>query len=413
MAMFLLVAEWDVKTRSTPSGPIRGVRIFYMFPTLKHFKRLGHAQRMIDALSPHGMFGFLGAVIDRTEWTIRFPGGSYIQILTAEVSNRGARADVAILDEADEIDIAVFEAEIQPWFTEPWSLKQVLITGTPKRGRFGLLWRAFHVWPNGDVDHDPVPGHYGFHATVYDASPEIMDHSEADRAKKTINPIRFSTEYLCNFDSAEGLVYPFFDASFHVRRPPAMGEFHEYIVGLDHGFNDPTAIAVIGVLGQGKDTVLHVVREEYMVGKSATEIAARAALIEQAFPGARWYADHAPTINKQIKDDAHVRIVEADKGPGSVESGVTQVADFLFVQGFLEDDGTTRKMAHLYVDPSCKYTIDEFGKYRRKRDPRNIDRVLDDIDSSKDDHFMDAIRMAIFSHFVGPEKRIERTMKLR
>lgn len=407
--MYLAVAKWDGTIRKTPAGPLRGVRIFYMFPTLKHFKRLGHAQRMLDALSPHGPFGILGARIDRTDWSITFPGGSTIQILTAEVSNRGARADIAVLDEADEIDIATYEAEVNPWFTEPWSLGQVLITGTPKRGRFGLLWRAFHVWPNGDAEHEPVAGHFGFHATVYDADGTTVSRAEADRARRTISPIRFDTEYMCNFDSSEGLVYPFFDPALHVRKPPALGEFHEYIVGLDHGFNDPTAIIVIGVLGSGKDTLLHVVREYYLHEKVASEIVNIAREVERDFPRAHWYADHDLAKNAQIKQDARVRIVEAEKGPGSVESGVAQVADFLFVQEC--EDG--RRLAHLYVDPSCKHTIDEFGKYRRKRDARDIDRVLDTIDSSKDDHCMDAIRYAVFSHFVGPQRRYERELKLR
>jgi hypothetical protein len=414
MLMYLLVIEWDGAYRPTSTGRMRGVRIFYMFPTLKHFKRLGHAQKMLDELGPKGEFGFLNAEIDRTEWTFRFPGGSYIQILSAEVSNRGARADAALLDEADEIPLEIFEAEIGPWFTEPWSLKQVLVTGTPKLGRFGLLWKAYSVWPRGDIDFQPLPHAYGFHATVYDANPRIVDHAEAERAKTSINPTRFATEYLCSFDSAEGLVYPFFELDFHVRTPPDISEFRQYIVGVDHGFNDPTVFLVIGLAGSGADTICHVVREYYLVGKSASELVTYAQEIEQDFPGARWYADHNPAVNKQLHDDAGVKIQSAEKGAGSVERGAAVVADAVFVREELDErSGLTRRWSQLYVTPGCKHTIDEFGKYRWQRDARNPDIIYNTIDTSKDDHCMDALRYALVSHFVGPEKAVERPLKLR
>jgi hypothetical protein len=407
--MYLDVAEWDDVERRTASAPMRGVRIFYMFPTLKHFKRLGHADKMLDELSGGGEFGFLGAKVDRTDWIFTFPGGSYIRVLTAESSNRGARADCAVLDEADEIDIAKFESEIGPWFTEPWSFKKVLITGTPKRGRFGLLWKAFSVWPNGDIEHAPLEHAHGFHATVYDADGSIVDHAEANRARQTISPVRFATEYLCNFDSAEGLVYPFFDGAFHVRPPPSFSHFHSYIVGVDYGFNDPTVMLVIGVAGSGNDTICHVLREVYVTGKAASELVPYAKQIQADFPKARWYADHDPAISKTLHVDAGVNIVNAEKGAGSVERGAAVVADALFVR----EDKDGRQWSQLYIDPSCRHTIDEFGKYKRRRDSKNIDRVLDEIDTSADDHCMDALRYALVSYFIGPEKRIERQQKLR
>ena len=401
--MFTLVAACDGVVRQTPKGPLRGVRVNLLFPTLKHFTRLGHAQNLLDELAPDGAWGSLRAEIRQTDWKVTFPGGSYIQVLTAESSNRGARCDLAVTDEADEVPRSYYESVIGPWFTEPFSYNMQIISGTPLRGRYGLLWHAFHVWPHGDAHHAPDPTSYSYHATAYDASKLIISHAEVERARRTITPTRFETEYMCNFDSGEGLVYPFFDVKFHVRTPPDRSQFHTYIVGVDYGFEDPSVFVVIGIAGSGLDTICHVVDEFYMLGKSDSQLAAKAQQVDKLYPGAYWYADHRPQTTQQLKDEAGIRIVAADKGPDSVESGVAYVADALFIR---EHDGA--RWAQLYVDPKCIHTIDEFGLYRRKRDSRNADRILDVIDSSKNDHCLDGIRMALFSHFVGPLKRLER-----
>ena len=98
-----------------------------------------------------------------------------------------------------------------------------------------------------------------------------------------------------------------------------------------------------------------------------------------------------------------MRLYEADKsGKGNVETGVAFVADALFVRS--DEEG--RRWSQLYIDPSCKHTIEEFGLYRRKRDPRDHERVIDEIDSSKNDHAMDSLRYAMYSHFGGPDRRL-------
>lgn len=401
--MWLLVAHWEyrVRTNEALKKTYRGIRIAFVMPTLAQFKRIGHAQAILSELAPSGEWGFLGAEINRTEWQINFPGGSTVQVVSADSidNNRGLRRDVIVVDEADDVDIAAFESVLGPWFTEPVSLRQILITGTPRRGRFGLLWKAFRVWPYGDAEHEKLAGAHSFHATGYDC-PDIVSRDWLDSERKSISPDRFAREYLCDFDSGEGLVYPFFDPAFHVRSPPRIALFHSFIVGVDYGFNDPSVFLVIGIAGAGRDTVCHVLREWYVIGKSATELAEIAIQINGSFPGAKWYADHDPTNTKTIKDAAHVDIREADKG--KVEDGVSFVADAIFIR----EDNDGRRWSQLYVDPSCRHTIEEFGLYRRKRDPRNSDRVLDDIDTSKNDHCLDAARYALVSRFSGPDRKI-------
>jgi hypothetical protein len=413
LMMWLLVAEWDGKVRinETTGKEYKGIRIAFVMPTMAQFKRIGHAKDITSDLSPKGDWGFLRGDINKTEWSINFPGGSNIQVVSAENAKGylGMRRDAVIVDEADDVDIGMFETVIGPWFTEPVSLRQILITGTPRRGRFGLLWKAFRVWPHGDATHEPMANASSTHATGYEY-PALVDQGWLEDERMSVSPDRFAREYLCDFDSGEGLVYPFFVGAptepggfTHVRPPPGMYVFDEFIVGYDHGFNDPAAFIVIGIAGSGKDAICHAVREHYVTHKRDTELAAIAASIELSFPGAKWYSDHHPSTIRAFKEDARVDVIPADKsGPNSVENGVAFVADALFMR----EDKDGKQWAQFYVDPSCTNLIQEFGLYRRKRDPSDHERVLDTIDSTRNDHALDAVRYALWTHFGGIDRRL-------
>lgn len=381
---YLLVAEWDGKTRPGASHP--GVRIVLLMPTFEQAKKV-HARLMVDELD--GLWSFLGGVVNRTEWKVTFPGGSWIQWVTAERARniRGLRCDVICIDECDDIDRETVKAICQPWLSEPHSLAITLLAGTPTRGRYGLLYEYYKLGKDG------VPGFYAFHATYLDV-PEFVDVERIDKQKATIPPELFAREWLCDFDAAEGLVYPQFKESFHVRQPFHGVVWTEILVGVDHGYEDPGVFLVIGVAGSGNDAVCHVLKEVYEQHKTESWWIGQARAIHSDWPQAKWFADPSqPARIEAIRRAVGCNIVGAQN---AIEDGVSAVADRLVIREMGD-----REIARLYVDPSCKNTIREFGLYRRKRDPQNRERVLDDI-QDKDNHSMDSGRYALFSRFGKP-----------
>lgn len=410
--LYLLISEFDGTVRQTPKGDLRGVRCNWLFPTFKHFTRMGHAQNVADELGLGGMWEHLSGKIRETDWRIKFPGGSYIQLLTAEAANRGARADIVVADEADEIDLAYYESVVGPWFTEPWSLNRQIITGTPMRGRYGLLYHAYKVWPHGDAEHEPDPHSFSFHATAYDAAGDIVSRKEIDRARRTISPTRFETEYLCNFDAGEGLVYPHFREDFHVRYPHPETTWQEFICGADWGFEDPNVFLAFGLAGHGRDTQIHLLGEWVVTGKTDSELIELARHVDSLFPDARWYADPSQpskieTLKRPVRlgsdgynrGGAGLRIVAANN---AILDGVATVADTLLVRQRPEPLG---EWSQLFVHPDCKHTIHEFGMYRRRRESRGSDLFSEDIED-KHNHCMDAARYALHTHFGGADHRL-------
>ena len=83
----------------------------------------------------------------------------------------------------------------------------------------------------------------------------------------------------------------------------------------------------------------------------------------------------------------------------SIEEGVSAVADFMAIR---KHEGGPEH-SRFAIRPQCKNTIQELSTYRRKRDPKNTERFLDDIED-RNNHAMDALRYAIFSRFGGPSR---------
>lgn len=391
---YLLVARWDGKLR--PKATLPGVRIVVLMPTLEQARKV-HTHLLQAELDPKGEWGALGASVNKSTWTIAFPGGSWIQFVTAERAQhiRGIRCDAVFIDEGDDIDPEMVDSVVDPWFSEPHSLKQMLVAGTPRRGRGGLLYRAYHDWP----ELDPSC-YFGFHSTAYDA-PEVVDPEYLEKVRaRTPKPI-FDREWLCDFDSAEGLVFPMFSPTFHVRNVPPGTVWDDVIIGADHGWEDPGVLLTIGVLGRGADAQAWVLDEVYEQHREPDWWLDKVRERIGWYPQARWYPDPARADLCKSWKSAGARVRGVDKSSGSVENGIGVLQRWLHVRSL----PTGEEYARLYVTPSCVNTINEFGLYRRRRDARNTELVLDEIEDSNN-HAMDALRYAIDNHFEhGPSRK--------
>ena len=390
---YFMVATMDGQTRPGIDGT--GVRIAVLMPTLAQARKV-HQRLLIAELTGSGRWAWLGGAINKTELRVDFPGGSWIQFVSAEtalVSARGIRADIAIVDECDDVDVPVYDAIIRPWFTEPASLSIKLLSGTPKRGRYGLLYRT-HMRGIGkllDKRGQRFARHHSFHATCY-AFPKFVSAREIEEAKQDPALAQiFPREYLCSFDAGEGLVYPMFSESFHVREPDSATVWTEVLVGVDHGYEDPGCIYVIGVQGSGADATAHVIHEVYRSRQLDDWWLEQARQVIGWFPQARWFIDPSRPDKVAAFKRAGARIGEVDN---SIEPGVAIVANLLAVR----DRERAPQFARLYVSPACPNLIREFGLYRRRRDPKNTESVLDDIED-KNNHAMDALRYPLLARF--------------
>lgn len=257
---------------------------------------------------------------------------------------------------------------------------------------------------------DKIKGFFSFHATYRDA-PAQVSREYVEGVRATTDPVVFQREWECNFDSAEGMVYSMFDHALHVREPPQNARWTEFLVGVDHGYEDPGVFILFGVQGNGRDAVCWALDEVYQKHQTPSWWMAQAKRFAEkwdmrvGFRGqvgtlTRWFAD--PSRPDMIQE--YVRTgIRVEPAKNSIEDGVMAVADRLVPRLDPSDMSGKRRVSRLYISPKCKMLIEEMGKYKRRRDPKNPDRILEDIVDA-DNHCCDSARYAIFSRFGGPSR---------
>lgn len=401
---YTLIGQWEHRERKTAEGTIRGVRLVFLLPTFKQFRDV-HARGLLNELGNE--YAFLGAHVDRTTFTVTFPGGSTIQVFPASEHGgqraRGIRADVVMLDEADDIDAAVFDSVVTPWFTEPWSLKIRIASGTPKRGRHGLLFRLFDAGRKGDrvragdtegldvEEASALRTFFSVHATYRDA-PGNVDQRTVELARVTMPQAAFEREYDCNFDSGEGLVYPF-DEAFHVQDEPPLESFREFHIGIDFGWNDPAVLLLSGVQGHGEDATVWALDEEYESEVPNHEWDRRLLeMVRRVAPYGRVTIWPDPSRPERASDFRTMGLT-VGQTDNDILPGIGRVAELMFVRKVESSDV---RWSRLYISRRCKNLVTELGKYRRKR---FADGSFDEMPEDKFNHACDALRYLVMGRF--------------
>lgn len=371
-----------------------GIHIGLLMPSLKQARAVFWPQ-LINFFT---LASFKNIVkFNKTELTANFANGSRLTTWGAENAHsiRGQRFGAVVEDECDDIDPATETAVVQPTFSRSGRNAIWAKMGTPRRGRHGILYRDFEL---GRKRHETASLRYRSFKFKSSDSPQV-DQDWLKSVQEITNPAVYAREYECDFDSGEGLVYPF-DEDFHIKSPDPGTVWSEILIGSDHGYQDPGVLLLIGVIGSGWDAVAWVLDEVYESEQLENWWLDKARVWCSQYPNHTFYSDPSmPARVKAFKQLSGARVRDVDN---SIEDGVASVADRLFIREL--PDGT--RVSRLYVHPKCVNTIREFGVYRRRRDPKNSEAFLESIED-RNNHAMDALRYAIFNRFgpAGPSRR--------
>lgn len=218
---------------------------------------------------------------------------------------------------------------------------------------------TFHFWVD---NYRERPDYIEFRSTYRDN--QFLSAEQINEIESHKNNERWWRCYGEGLDYVrEGLVYP--DVS--------VVEDHEFknpIIGLDFGFNDPTACVMIEV----EDNTLYVKELFYKTQLDVESLKNKMMFIPKKTP---IIADSArPELIKELHDNAGYNIMPCKKGKNSITDGVQIVNSFKIV----------------YVGPREKDTFIEFTEYGWAEDKEG-----NYLDTPKDkyNHSMDAIRYAV------------------
>lgn len=198
----------------------------------------------------------------------------------------------------------------------------ILLTTTP----YNLGWlktEFYDRWKAGDPDYFVYQG------------PSIINPAypleEFERAKRTLPPWRFKMFYEGRFERPEGLIWPVYE----IVEPFEIPQDWPRYVGMDFGYNDPTAVVWVA---KGPDSVYYVYREWYERGKTHKQIAKALHTATKGKDIWRWIGD--PSGAQYIAElNALMIPVRAASKAGQagewVKSGIVKV-DQLFRSGRLK-----------------------------------------------------------------------------
>lgn len=144
--------------------------------------------------------------------------------------------------------------------------------------------------------------------------------------------------------------------------------------GLDYGFiNDPSAFMHVKIDDENRKLYI---MEEY-VRKELTNDKLAEAIDSLGYSKEQIRADSAEKkSNQELRNLGISRVIDAQKGPGSVMQGIQYILQYDIV-----------------VDERCVKTIEELENYTWKKDKKTNEYVNEPVDSYN--HCLDAIRYAI------------------
>lgn len=184
---------------------------------------------------------------------------------------------------------------------------------------------------------------------------------------------------------AEGAIYDFFDERFHVINfPPGMAE--SYICGVDYGTSNPCSFILIGI-NRSKYPNMWVEREYFFDSRKEQRQKTDSEYAEDLYsflanlPCEAVYIDpSAVSFRVELQKRGGLNVIEAKN---EVIDGIRLVSTYL-------SNGT------LKICSNCQETIKEIQSY--VWDVKS-EKSGQDKPKKTDDHSLDALRYAIFSHF--------------
>lgn len=231
------------------------------------------------------------------------------------------------------------------------------------------------------------PDYYELKFTLED-NPFVDDDYKL-RLKNSLSGVFYKRNYLGEWCLAEGAIFDFFDRSLYVvQRPPRSADY--WIVGIDYGTNNAFAAVLIGVsTGQyQQEKPMMWVEKEYYWDYRKTNFQKTSS--EFAKDIKEWIA---PYYVKSIYIDPSAANFRLDLQ----RLGMHPVGADNDVENGIQKLTSDMKSGKLFVCSECTNLIREIEGY--VWDPKSAEKGWDE-PLKKDDHSVDALRYAVYTHKV-------------
>ena len=226
----------------------------------------------------------------------------------------------------------------------------------------------------------------------------FLNQSYKDRIKNSLSGVFYKRNYLGEWCLAEGAIFDFFERSLYVvNRPPRAANY--WVVGVDYGTNNAFAAVLVGV-HTGVETqtkpVMWVEKEYYWDSKVKGRQKLNSEYAEdlekwlQPYSVRGVYIDPSAAAFKVELRRRGMHVIDADN---DVQNGIQKMIDLV-------------KGGSLFICSECTNLIREIEGY--VWDPKSAEKGWDE-PLKQNDHAIDALRYAVYTHKVASYKALEQT----
>lgn len=279
-----------------------------------------------------------------------------------------------------------------------------LIAGTPNGRNFAYKTLA-------------LPGGYrqGIKGAIPRSDPQIAVHTwtSADNPHADKNHILrlkkiFGVEYAKQeleglFTDSIGYVYPMFDRTIHMPKPPSddPDDYEVRVGGIDPGYRDAYAVGVWCKTKKGDDGKWYQVEEIHRTGESSMRMAPQILLLQNRWKVSKWFVDKARPSDRQILQDFGVRaypnlVIHGESDKRTIPPMIAVCRELL-------------RQGRLFIGPEHEYTAEEFERYHYPDEVEERERNTNDIPVDFYNHHLDQMRYCICSveeiPSIGPRYR--------
>lgn len=236
-----------------------------------------------------------------------------------------------------------------------------------------------------DKANDGNPDYYALH-WMLDDNP-FLEEDYKNRIKNSLSGVFYKRNYLGLWCLAEGAIFDFFDRSTHTSKsPPRCAEY--WIAGIDDGNANNFACLLLGINSGKEDQTEPIfwVEKEFVwdikeKGRRLTGAEKRDYIREflEPYYVKNIYVDPAAAQLKTELRKAGLHIQDANN---DVRNGIEKMTTMVY-------------NGELVILTECKRTIKEIESY--VWDP-NATEKGEDKPFKKDDHCVDALRYAVYTH---------------
>jgi PBSX family phage terminase large subunit len=240
----------------------------------------------------------------------------------------------------------------------------------------------FRLW----MENNPDLKSFQF---IMDDNPSLSEKVK-DIFKRQFKGLWFQRFILGKWVQAEGAIYDFFDEKIHLIDFP-LSSANSYIVGVDYGTTNPCAFVLIGINKHRYPNVW--VEDEYYHNSRVTQRQKTDA--EYAEDLANFIAGRGISGIYLDPSAASFRAELVKSGVGNIMDAENDVIDGIRFVAKLLNQGTFK------ICRKCRNLIAEFQSY--VWDEKSLKSGVDK-PKKENDHALDALRYALFSHFFLSEQ---------